>query len=105
MQIPLAVLGQRTLGLDGLALALAAATAFALAGLLVDLGALRRTARGLAVAACTVGAFAIVAFLPASLVLGPLAAAALGLVTYAIVLALLRPPPLRHAWLYLRALR
>ena len=40
VQIPLAVIGQLTLGLDGLALALAATTAFVLAGLLVDLDAL-----------------------------------------------------------------
>ena len=46
VQIPLALIGQLTLGLDGLALALAATTAFVLARLLVDLDALRPTARG-----------------------------------------------------------
>ena len=104
VQIPLAVLGQIALGLDGLALALAATTAFVLAGLLVDLDIVRSAALGLAVAAATIAAFALVSFLPLSLVLGPLAGAAAGLVLYALLLAVLRPPPLRDAWRYLRAL-
>jgi len=104
VQVPLAVVGQVALGLDGLALALAATTTFVLAGLLVDLDALRPTARGLAVAALTVALFALVAFVPPSLVLGPLAAAVVGLVFYVAVLALWRPAPLRDAWRYLRAL-
>ncbi len=75
VQVPLAFLGQVTLGLDGLALALAATTAVALAGLLVELGVLRPTARGLVVGSLMIAAFALAAFLPPSLLLGPLAAA------------------------------
>ena len=104
VQIPLAVIGQLTLGLDGLALALAATTAFVLASLLVDLDALRPTARGLLIAAVTVALFALVAFVPPSLVLAPAAAAAFGLALYVVVLGLARPAPLRDAWRYLRAL-
>ncbi len=91
VQIPLAVIGQLTLGLDGLALALAATTAFVLASLLVDLDALRPTARGLVIAAMTVALFALVAFVPPSLVLAPAAAAAVGLALYIAVLGLVRP--------------
>ena len=104
VQTPLALIGQLTLGLDGLALALAATTTFVLAGLLIDLDAIRPAARGLAVAAVTIALFALVAFVPPSLVLAPPAAAAVGLALYAAVLALLRPAPLRDAWRYLRAL-
>ncbi len=104
VQIPLAVAGQLVLGLDGLALALAATTSFVLVGLLVDLDALRPTARGLLIAALTVAAIALVAFLPPSLVLGPLGAAVVGLALYTAVLGLLRPAPLRDAWRYMRAL-
>ena len=104
IQIPLALLGQLTLALDGLALALAATTTFVLAGLLVDLDALRPTARGLAVAALTIGLLALAAFVPPLLVLGPLAAAGAGLLLYIVLLGVLRPQPLRDAWRYLRAL-
>jgi len=104
VQIPLALIGQLTLGLDGLALALAATTTFVLACLLIELDAVRPTARGLLVAAVTVALFALVTFGPPSLVLGPLAAAVVGLALYTAVLSLLRPAPLRDAWRYLRAL-
>jgi O-antigen/teichoic acid export membrane protein len=104
VQIPLAVIGQLALGLDGLALALAATTAFVLASLLVDLDALRPTVRGLMIAAVTVALLALVAFVPPSLVLAPAAAAAAGLALYIVVLGLVRPAPLRGAWRYLRAL-
>ena len=104
VQVPLAFVGQVTLGLDGLALALAVTTAFVLGALLVDLGALRPAARGLGVAALTVAAFALVAFVPPWLVLGPSAAAVVGLALYAAALGLVRPAPLREAWRYLRAL-
>ena len=104
VQVPLALLGQLVLGLDGLALALAVTAAFVLAGLLRDLDAVQETSRGLAVASATVAVFTCVAFLPPSLVLPPLAAAAAGLAFYGIVLALWRPPPLREAWRYLQGL-
>lgn len=104
VQIPLALLGQLTLGLGGLALALAATTAFVLSRLLVDLDALRPTARGLAVAVLTITAIMLVAFVPPSLVFGPLAAAAVGLALYTTVLIVVRPRPLGDAWRYLRTL-
>jgi hypothetical protein len=104
VQVPLALIGQVTLGLDGLALALAGTTAFVLAGLLVDLDALPPTGRGLAAATLTIALLTLAAFVPPALVLGPLAAAAVGLALYAALLGLLRPPPLRDAWRYLRAL-
>jgi hypothetical protein len=104
VQVPLAVIGQVTLGLDGLSLALAATTAFVLAGLLIELDVIRPTSRGLTIAAATIALLALVAFVPPSLVLGPLGAAVVGLGLYAAVLAVLRPAPLRDAWRYLRAL-
>jgi hypothetical protein len=104
VQVPLALIGQVTLGLDGLALALAATTTFVLAGLLIDLDAIRPTARGLFVASLTIALLALVAFGPPSLILGPIAAAIVGLGVYSAVLAVLRPAPLRDAWRYLRAL-
>ena len=56
------------------------------------------------IAAVTVALLALVAFVPPSLVLAPAAAAAVGLALYVAVLGLVRPAPLRGAWLYLRAL-
>jgi O-antigen/teichoic acid export membrane protein len=96
-------LGREALGLDGVALALAASTALLLAGLLWNLGILEAAARGLALAAATVGALALLAFAPAALLAPELAAASL--VAYAALLVLLRPSGLRQAWAYLRALR
>jgi hypothetical protein len=104
IQVPLAFVGQVTLGLDGLALALAATTALVLGALLVELDALRPTARGLAVASVIVAAFAFVAFAVPWFFLGAVAAAAVGLALYAAALGAVRPAPLRGAWRYLRAL-
>jgi hypothetical protein len=39
------------------------------------------------------------------IVVGPVAAAAIGLVVYAAALAVWRPPGLRHAWAYVRTLQ
>jgi hypothetical protein len=104
IQVPLAFVGQVTLGLDGLALALAATTAIVVGALLVELDALWQTARGLALAALIAAAFAFVTFVVPWLFLGAVAAAAVGLVLYAAALGLVRPAPLRGAWRYLRAL-
>jgi hypothetical protein len=93
------------LELDGLALALAVSTLAVLATLLAELGALGGAARGLGFAALVVCALALVAFVPPTLVLGALAAAALGLVVYVALVALIRPRPLVTSWRYLRGLR
>jgi hypothetical protein len=104
LQVPLAALGASVLELDGLAVALAVSTTLVLAVLLVELGALGPTARRLGAAAVFVGAIAVAAFLPPSLVLGALAAAAAGVVVYLVLLLLTRPSGLADGWRYLRAL-
>jgi hypothetical protein len=104
VHVPLAVFGQVTLGLEGLALALAATTAALLGGALVLLAATEPAVRGLATAALVVGALAACAFLPAGLFLDAAAAAAVGAVVYVALVALFRPPPLVEAWRYLRTL-
>jgi hypothetical protein len=105
LHVPLAVLGQVTLGLDGLALALALTTAALLAGALALLGATSVAARGLLVAALVVAAFAVAAFAGPAVALGTtVAAAAIGAALYAVLLGALRPAPLVAAWHYLRAL-
>jgi len=52
-----------------------------------------------------IATLSLLGFLPPALVLGSLAAAAAGLVTYAALVALVRPRGLRTSWEYLRALR
>ena len=104
LQLGVALVGQHLFGLEGLALSLAATTGVVLALLLVVLHALPSTARGLTLAALTVVAAAALAFVLPSLVLPAVASAAVGLGVYAAVFALVRPPGLRSAWLYLRAL-
>lgn len=104
IQVPVAFLGQVTLGLDGLALALAVTTAVVLGALLIDLDALRETARGLTLGAATVALYTLGAFILPWLFLGAVAGAAVGLVLYVAALAVVRPAPLRESWRYLRAL-
>ncbi len=104
VHVPIAVLGQVLGGLDGLALALATTTALVLGGLLLGLRAAGPTARGLGAAAITVVVFALVAFAPLRLALGPVGAAGAGLALYGLLLAAVRPPGLLAAWRYLRAL-
>ena len=103
VHVPIAWIGQAVGGLEGLTLSLAVTTALLLGAMLLRLGALPATARGLALAAAVVGAIVLAAFVPPGLLLGPLAAAA-GLALYAGLLALLRPSGLLSAWRYLRAL-
>ncbi|MFN8223062.1 MAG: hypothetical protein U0R50_07380 [Gaiellales bacterium] len=105
IQAPLAFTGQRLFGLPGLALALAGSTAFTLAALLYELGALRATVRGLAVPAVFVTATATPLFVLASALLPELAAAALGLAAYLAVAFLFHPPGLIDALRYLHALK
>jgi O-antigen/teichoic acid export membrane protein len=104
--VPIA-LGLRALfGLPGLALALGVTV---LGIVFVLMAAVSRrmlvvTARGLALTAATVSAFALVAFGLPSLVLSSIPAAAVGLVLYLGALAVLRPRGLVDAWRYVRAL-
>jgi hypothetical protein len=79
-------------------------TALVLGVLLGWLGAVRSTARGLALAALVCGFAAVAAFGLPRLVVGPVAAAVIGLVLYSATLAVWRPPGLRHAWAYVRSL-
>jgi putative peptidoglycan lipid II flippase len=104
VHVPIALLGQRLGGLDGLEVALAVTTLGMLIALLAVLHALRGAARGLVAAAVTVGAMAALAFVPPAFVLGRVAAAACGLALYAALLALARPRGARAAWRYLHQL-
>jgi hypothetical protein len=104
LQVPLAWAGAELLELDGLAIALAASTLLVLAALLVELHAFASTVRRLGAAAAFVAGLTVVSFLPPALVLDALAAAAVGVVLYVVLLALIRPRSLRDSWHYLRAL-
>lgn len=102
--VPLAFAGQAVAGLTGLALALGISTAVALAWMLSLLHALRTTMERLAAAVAVVAGCALVGFVPAGALLGPAAAALVGVVVAAGVLALARPAGLASAWQYLREL-
>ena len=104
LHVPAAIIGEVLGGLAGLAVALAATTAVILFGLLATLGRCRATVRGLGIAAATAGAFAAAAFVPAWLLLAPVVAAVVGVLVYGALVAVVRPPGLRAAWRYLRAL-
>jgi hypothetical protein len=104
LQVPLSWAGARVLDLDGLTLALAVSTIFVLAALLWDLGTLAGTARGLLLAGLAVAGLTLAAFLPPALLFGSLVSAAIGLVVYVGLLALLRPRGLTASWQYLRTL-
>ncbi len=84
---------------------LAVSTLLVLAALLVQLEAVERGLRGIAIAACVVSALVVVAYVPPSLVAGGLLGALVGLAIYVGLVALLRPRGLRESWAYLRALR
>jgi hypothetical protein len=92
-------------GLAGVAAGLALSTAGVLVVLLSSLGALRRVLVGVALAALVCGGLALLAFGVPRIVLGPVAASAVGLVAYVAALGLWRPSGLRHAWAYLRTLQ
>lgn len=104
VHVPVAIAGWRLAGLDGLAVALALTTAGVLMLLLGQLGAVRRTVRGLAVATAIVAGAAGVSFVPPGLLLPSLPAAVTGILVYLVLIAAVRPSGLREAWLYLRAL-
>jgi len=76
-----------------------------LVGILSILGAVGRVVHGVAIAATVCGAVAFVAFAVPHAVLGPLAAAVIGLVAYSTALAVWRPAGLRTAWAYVRTLQ
>jgi hypothetical protein len=105
LQVLLVWPAQRVLGLDGLALSLALSTLVILAGLLHELGCLARASRGLRAPVVAVTGITVAAFLPPALVLGSLAAAAVGVVLYVVLVVVLRPQGLRASWVYLRGLR
>lgn len=92
------------IGLAGVAVGLGVTTGLVLVVLLIWLGAAIAALRGIAVAAATCGLVALVAYGLPRLVLGPVAAAILGLILYAMVLATWRPVGLRHAFGYMRDL-
>jgi hypothetical protein len=104
VQVPLAWAASSVLDLDGLALSLGLTTLAVLGALLHELGAFAETMRRLAGAALVVAGLAVLAFLPPALVLGSLAAAAVGSLVYGALFAVLRPPGLVAGWRYLRAL-
>jgi hypothetical protein len=105
VQIALAWIGSELFELDGLAIALTLSTLLVLAALLAQLGALETGLRGIVRAAAVVAAVAIVAFVPANLLLGTLSAAVAGVVVYVVIVAAWRPHGLTESWGYLRALR
>jgi hypothetical protein len=92
-------------GLGGVAGGMALTTAAVVVVLLAALGALRRTTAGVAVAAAVCGVVAAAAFGLPRLVIGPVAAAAVGIVLYGVTLGAWRPAGLRDAWAYLRTLQ
>jgi hypothetical protein len=104
LHVPIAFAGEAIGGLDGLALALALTTGLILVGLLTMLRSLEPVTRGIGVAVLTVAVLAAAGFVPAWLLLGRTAAAVVGALVYAALLAGFRPPGLRAAWGYLRTL-
>jgi hypothetical protein len=97
--------GRSAFGLAGIAAGMAVTTGVVLVALLWPLGTLVGALRGLLSAAVVCGGLAAIAFGVPRFVLGPVPAAAVGLVLYAVVLGWWRPPGLRIAWTYARALR
>jgi O-antigen/teichoic acid export membrane protein len=104
-QVLVAWAARAAFGLAGVAGALGLTTALVLAVLLARLGALRRVAAGLAVAAFVCGGLAALAFGVPGAVAGPRLAAIAGLVLYSVSLVMWRPRGLREAWTYLRTLQ
>jgi hypothetical protein len=96
--------GRALLGLAGVAAGMAVTTAAVLLVLLAALEGVRAGVRGLLGAAGVIALVAVASFGLPRLLVGPLPAAALGLVLYAAVLGVWRPAGLRHSWAYLRQL-
>ena len=70
-----------------------------------DLGGSETYARQLVLALSQVGTHQYAVFVPAGLVLGPLAAAIVGVAAYSALVVLVRPRGLVASWSYLRALQ
>ncbi len=104
-QVGAAWAGRELAGLPGIAGALALTTALVLVALLAALGALGGVVRGLALAAVACGGLAALTFVPPAALLGAIPAASIGLAAYVLLLGAWRPPGLRAAWAYTRALR
>jgi hypothetical protein len=106
VQVPLAWGLREVWGLNGVALALGLTTSLVLVGVLAELSLrmLQLTLAGVLRAALLLGGLAVIAFGGARLVLPDLGAALAGLAAYTVILALVRPPGLRHAWAYMRTL-
>lgn len=96
--------GRAAFGVAGVAGGLALTTALVLAVILGWLDALRATLRGVLGAAVVCGGVALLVFGAPRAVLDAVPAAVVGLVLYSVVMAVWRPPGLRAAWAYVRAL-
>jgi putative peptidoglycan lipid II flippase len=106
VDIPISIAGRAWGGLAGVALALGITTMLLVLALMWALAprTLVLAATGLARLAVIVGAATALAFGGASLLLGAVPAAVLGLVVYALILLAVRQLGLAEAWHYVRAL-
>ena len=105
VHVPVEWAARALLGLAGVAAGMAVTTGAVLVVLLAALGALAPTLRGLVVAAVTCGGLAAICFAVPGALLGPVAAALVGLALYGGALLAWRPAGLRAAWHYVRTLR
>jgi peptidoglycan biosynthesis protein MviN/MurJ (putative lipid II flippase) len=106
VDIPISIVGRAWGGLNGVALALGISTLLLVLGLMWALAprTLVLAATGLARLAVIVGAATAFAFGGASLLVGAVPAAALGLALYTLILLAVRQLGLSDAWHYVRAL-
>jgi peptidoglycan biosynthesis protein MviN/MurJ (putative lipid II flippase) len=106
VDIPISIAGRAWAGLTGVAVALGISTLLLVLGLMAALAprTLVRSTVGLARLAVIVGAATALAFGGASLLLGAVPAAFLGLVVYTLILLAVRQLGLAEAWHYVRAL-
>jgi hypothetical protein len=106
VDIPISFAGRAWGGLTGVALALGISTLLLVLALMWALSprTLLLAASGLGRLAVIVGAATALAFGGASLVVGAVPAAVLGLVVYALILLAVRQLGLADAWHYVRAL-
>jgi hypothetical protein len=104
LHVPLAFAAERIAGLYGLAVVLALTTGLGVVAMLVDLHAARLTLEELGRAAFVVAAIAAVAYVAPGVLLRAVPAAIVGGITFATLIAIIRPAGLRSSWRYLRAL-
>jgi len=105
LHVPIVWGGRAAFGVAGIAGAMAVTTAGILTVLLLALAIFERTALGVLQAAAACGGLALATFGVASVVLGPVPGAAVGLAAYVAVLLAWKPAGLRAAWTYVRALQ